>query len=464
MPHATLVKRWSAVSLAAALGLASEARGQTPNQNLDRVNQDELASFYGRMNVVVGSGARAFGMGGAFLARADDATAASWNPAGLSYLRRTEFSLVGVHNDFLQRVTDQADADNGTAVSLVTRDQLTGTVPDFAGFAYPFRIGDQGGAVQVSYQRSFSFTGERTSKGGTAEFTVDGEGGFDSLSLSSGIELLPQLRIGASVNRWVNGFTQTVSRGATTAAKRTITSRWDVRSGTNVNFGALYTPTPSLNVGAVLKTPFRSRIRLEKKREDPVTPQGGQTGGVPTHVSHVRVRFPLVFGLGVSHRPRNTITLSADFTRTQWSKATISNFFSLAAGNGFDRYNELPFPAVEESANGQVDTSQWRFGGEWILRAGRSEPILIPLRAGFFIDEQPFVYEPLGGGGAIEKKSPTFVGVTMGAGATFGKTIVDVAYSLETGRVPRSAGTAVTRQIQYNRVFVSVMYRFGPRR
>ena len=32
---------------------------------------------------VVGSGARAMGMGGAFIAVADDATAASWNPAGL---------------------------------------------------------------------------------------------------------------------------------------------------------------------------------------------------------------------------------------------------------------------------------------------------------------------------------------------------------------------------------------------
>mgnify|MGYP000095960413 CR=1 FL=1 len=52
-------------------------------------------------------------MGGAFLARADDATAASWNPAGLSYLRRTEFSLVGVHNDFLQKVPREVfDKDN----------------------------------------------------------------------------------------------------------------------------------------------------------------------------------------------------------------------------------------------------------------------------------------------------------------------------------------------------------------
>lgn len=43
----------------------------------------------------VGSGARAIGMGGAFIAVAADATAASWNPGGLVQLERPEVSAVG---------------------------------------------------------------------------------------------------------------------------------------------------------------------------------------------------------------------------------------------------------------------------------------------------------------------------------------------------------------------------------
>ena len=43
----------------------------------------------------VGSGARAIGMGGAFIAIADDATAASWNPEGLIQLETPEVSMVG---------------------------------------------------------------------------------------------------------------------------------------------------------------------------------------------------------------------------------------------------------------------------------------------------------------------------------------------------------------------------------
>ena len=43
----------------------------------------------------LGSGARALGIGGAFLSIADDATAASWNPGGLVQLKKPEVSIVG---------------------------------------------------------------------------------------------------------------------------------------------------------------------------------------------------------------------------------------------------------------------------------------------------------------------------------------------------------------------------------
>src|SRR5574339_20966 len=78
MPNAPRVA--SAVALALVLG--ATARAQT-GLSLNRA----------------GSGARAAGMGDAFIAVSDDGTAASWNPAGLAQLRQPEFSLVYVVSD-----------------------------------------------------------------------------------------------------------------------------------------------------------------------------------------------------------------------------------------------------------------------------------------------------------------------------------------------------------------------------
>jgi len=509
MAHATPLKRFSAVSAALVLlGLgAGNARAQDPapaaTPDTTRVNQDELASFYGRMNVVVGSGARAFGMGGAFLARADDATAASWNPAGLSYLRRTEVSVVGAHNDFLQRIPKLNEV--GGISEVETRDQLQGSVADFIGAVYPLRMGERTGAIQISYQRSFSFTGSRKSEGpvgvkgftsdGTlvlpTEFTVTGNGGFDTVSLSSGFELHPRLRLGLSVNRWINGFSQTVDRpDAQTGGYRRIDSTWDI-SGTNFNLGAIFIPTPKLNLGAVLKTPFRADVHLTKVREDQTNKPDPETGKRPLADSNygssenVSIRFPRVYGVGASYRATNTITISADFTRTAWSESTIDGFFSLArrpraavaeplpaTGDPLvDHYGTLPFPAVEEGANGQADTSQFRVGAEWVLRLGQSGNVLIPLRAGFFRDGQPVIIRLNDANGQpLPEKQPTFSGLTAGIGMTLGGVLFDVAYIRERGDVDaarKNDGNNVadaTRSIRYNRLFASVMVRFGQRR
>jgi hypothetical protein len=69
-----------AAGAVACLVLAlSSTQTALAQQQREPVDEDPIA-IPGQQNLTLGSGARAFGMGGAFLARADDATAASWNP------------------------------------------------------------------------------------------------------------------------------------------------------------------------------------------------------------------------------------------------------------------------------------------------------------------------------------------------------------------------------------------------
>ena len=71
-------------------------------------------------------------------------------------------------------------------------------------------------------------------------------------------------------------------------------------------------------------------------------------------------------------------------------------------------------------------------------------------------------------GDPLPEEQPTFSGVTAGIGVTVGGALFDVAYIREHGDVNASRSNSgeadATRSIRYNRLFASVMFRFGQRR
>ena len=95
----------------------------------------------------VGSGARALGMGGAFIGIADDATAASWNPSGLIQLEKPEVSVVGAYvlngQDF--------STDSNTEIENNFNDDFTNL--NYVSASLPFNIGNRNMVVSLNYQR-----------------------------------------------------------------------------------------------------------------------------------------------------------------------------------------------------------------------------------------------------------------------------------------------------------------------
>src|SRR5512140_952171 len=87
---------------------------------------------------ITGAGARAAGMGGAFIGVADDATAITWNPAGLTQLERMEASVVGRY------VFEKTDfTDNTTDPPTTTSADQNHPVFNFGSFAIPFSMSRQ---------------------------------------------------------------------------------------------------------------------------------------------------------------------------------------------------------------------------------------------------------------------------------------------------------------------------------
>jgi hypothetical protein len=449
---------WARLALLLALSVlaASEARAQLFDQ--DRID------LTGQQNLTLGAGARAYGMGGAFLARADDATAASWNPAGLSYLRLPELSLVGTHNSFREKGIDTDSFEGGSF--------------DFAAFTWPVAFRDIRGSVQLSYQRAIGFDGTRHIEvGGGRRLDGSSNGGFDVLAFGTGLRPTRRLRVGFTVNRWLNGYEQALTRQVPGHSRPLREFELDFRPrGWNFNFGLIWAASDSVNLGGVFKTPFTADVGLRKRRADTWANASGLDDVTVNAASSddVTVDFPASVGFGISWRLRDTLTLSADFTQTRWSTAHIHDYFILPFTPRREDpseppsppppidFDELPYPSLTSE---QVDAQQIRVGAEWVVIS--SPRIKIPVRGGYFNDRRITAYPD----GSI----PRYNGVTVGTGIILGSLLLDVAYLLEFGddvvriEVPSDDpdGPATTVPVRYSlrtqRFFASVIYRFGGR-
>ncbi|HET6897417.1 MAG TPA: hypothetical protein VFK70_03675, partial [Vicinamibacteria bacterium] len=111
---------WAA--LLVTLALATEARAQGVSLNR------------------AGSGARAAGMGDAFVAVSDDGTAASWNPAGLAQLRQPEFSFVYAFSDQGLELSGLRSPDDQSLYAYRFPISGNSSSVDFASAALPFSI------------------------------------------------------------------------------------------------------------------------------------------------------------------------------------------------------------------------------------------------------------------------------------------------------------------------------------
>jgi hypothetical protein len=446
-----LARSRSHIALALSLLLAAEASGQErllnpdvppPVSVPDAIAQDEL-DLTGRSAVVLGAGARAFGMGGAFLARADDATAASWNPAGLSYLRRPELSLVGVYSSL------------NTTGGLADRDEANGANPDFVAFTHPLRLWGTAGSAQVSFQRAIPFGFERTIDRGDLQLLIDANGGFDVMALGIGLKITPTLRVGTTVNRWMNGYRQT--RVRTVRRRLRQEDDFHILGAWNFNLGLIWSPIEQLNVGLVGKSPFTADVRLTRTRVDIFSQEQGlpdQTVASMASSDDVKLDFPGAIGFGLSWRPRSALTVSADYTRTFWSDTRIHNYFVLLPPLAPDQEPRPPFVAdtlvyPNVRAEQQADSVQVRMGVEYVFIKSK---LKIPVRLGYFNDRQ-YTLDAFG-------NTPHFNGMTVGTGVSLGPLLLDFAFLYESGEYVE-ATTNTTTNVRSRRFFASAIYRWG---
>ncbi len=396
----------------------------------------------------VGSGARAAGMADAFVAIADDATAASWNPAGLIQLERPEISFVGSYNGVIDEFAANAhpEVDSQHSIHSIDLNYLSVVYP------IPVLVLGRNAAVSLNYQRKYDFSREfdmryrlddRTSWGQSFVFDTrmdfEQKGGLSAITPAFAMEVTDRFSVGAALNLWRgsflsdNGWTKTtrtraVFEFAPIMDFSTVETYEEFRdfTGENVTVGLLWNPTDKWSFGGRYDTSFTGKVKYSAQTiRTQFANQGypSQSFVSPVTRERRRVRFPSSFALGAAYRANDRLTVSLDVTRIDdWKDFYMKN----AAGRRTSLIHAGPLNDPEQPRRHFHPTHTVRLGTEYVFIPDQPDETLDRLwtiRGGLFYDQEPSTRHP-----------DDFFGFALGGGLLWKQRVnIDLAYQLRFG-------------------------------
>jgi len=350
-------------------------------------------------------GARALGIGGAFIGVADDATAAEANPAGLTILSRPEVSIHVRHHDLGIAPRQLCTAGCGGE---------SGTRPSFASYVQPFNKS----ALSIFYSSTFDFQPRVNLNAAnapsffdpsfqSASFTESGPIKLRRYGLAGAFRPIPLLSIGAAVavSRFEFNETSVESLSFIDDQKRLVsgdvrTRRTSKKSKLTYNVGVLLNPAGRISGGVVYRREGRYQAAFVndiracfcKPADAAALPFVPNTFGGPATGTE-RVPVPDFYGAGIAVRPVQRTLIAADYT--------VQRSTSFLSGKRQDIRGE-------------------RIGAEYLIGTPNSN-VFVPLRVGFAREHDPdFVNSDF-----FSKREHTY---TVGTGVVVGNNEFDVAY------------------------------------
>jgi long-subunit fatty acid transport protein len=381
----------------------------------------------------LGGGARARGMGGAFLSISDDPSAASWNPAGLtqmdkpqmvlnfsSYMHRLDYTTSGININYEN--SSKLKHDNNSI--------------SFASVVIPFKIKEKGLVGSVLFQKladiyqknEYVFTLDHAltlNSSGSELDTLDNYvldqlndesvGSLNAVSVSLGGKIYNSLSLGLGINIYGGNFITDenlfYALGDNTALDYPYVDTTGLNgyifrphiksnySGANMTFGAMY-KLNKFSLGAVVKTPFNLKEKNDLKVYTDILDEGVILESSylisPFFETDRKWKMPLMIGFGGSYQ-MNALTLSADIEYRGYSKTEVTYRKNIAnptdvevttggyITNKWWGKKDVTPPSV--SSLNWRNITQFRIGGEYILNTKYGK---FPLRAGFRNDPKPY--------------------------------------------------------------------------
>lgn len=392
-----------------------------------------------------GSGARARGMGGAFIATGDDASALTWNPAGLYSIDKTTMTMG------FDRFSVGGKVESGP-LSVAQTGSFSG--PGFFSLVSPFRIKNHGFVGGLSYART---TDEAFNSASDVVTLIDPDGSvttyplteyflslrtayhaqFTPVTVGFGTRLSERMAAGLSINvitgKSVSVFTRRdvaedffVPTYYPQPADYELDGRvYDSSklSGVFFNLGLKYVQ-PRLSLGLVLKSPYS--LRQETNRTiRAVTYVNGfpqREGTVVQFIDGkiVSLEMPFMVGFGGSLKTDSTTTFALDVEYRPFSgkKLKVRDLLVILPGAKDEEYFHYEDP-------------QWR--NVLIVRAGvekqfsTGSPLfpVVPMRLGFGYVPTPAPNLT----GDIASGTASAINLSLGTGVKWAQAQFDVAYT-----------------------------------
>ena len=361
---------------------------------------------------IMGAGARAHGMGGAFIAIADDATSISWNPAGLAQLDKPEASAVGLFN--MKTFNNEWSYNDPTIpydTAATEENKVSHIAPNFFSLAVPFKAADRNLVLAVAYNRMIDF-GEAQSEdtliaGIKYESSYKQTGGIDAISPAIAFQLTPKLALGFTGNIIVNGSTYKEEETGTDGYSYDYEETMDF-SGFNMHMGMLAQISKQFTVGLAYRMPFEMTRKSEWEWSETI-PGVGTTSGSGEDVYEQKWTMPWMLGVGAAFRPSDNMTLAFDYEHraynsSEWTYGPISdeNFWN--------------------------NVNQFRVGMEYLFIGSTA---VFPVRLGFRTNPQVYFAEErftdASWNDTVDSTGMNGMVFTGGFGMKFGKIWFDLA-------------------------------------
>jgi long-subunit fatty acid transport protein len=335
----------------------------------------------------VGSGARALGQS-AFIAVADDATAASWNPAGLTNLERSEASIVGAWRDITKDYSGSV---------LFNRDDWRDSQINFMSYAQHLDVGSKDVVISVNYHQVYNFGVEVNGSTPTLDSYSRSKGAVSAYTLAGGWILNPDpgISVGAGFNWYTQSLCNDYAWQVKTMAKEksgyTITEIADLDTfddfdGYNFTFGLLWDvdvkPGNLLTLGLVYHTPFTAEVKRDfvantttKLILPPPALPFIISEGTNSWSHDMKIDFPASFGAGANYRITKRLNVAFDVDWKDWSKF------------------KQKYPDGRSTSPIDNSAIAYRLGGQYLILSDPDSESVLACRGGTFYEPRPIADE-----------------------------------------------------------------------